>query len=271
MLIYLTTSIIGMILFSKEKVIDTVLENFEQTLTNPDASTTVRIIMLVVLVSFLISAIMSIPLYFFSFKYTVMNFILFCKKNLSNNKNTNNKELFLQIKKNDSESNNRNLTNDIFEGNKNEKLLGDQNNIKNNEEDKLNVNNIFETNNQDHKVEDKSTVNNNIESNNDNIDKVDNLALNNFEVINDEKEDKLEAKSVEAVDVHKIEKLTEKDVEAVNDINSNINLKIKVQLSDCEEKMWAIVCYVFIVVVTLLIEKLEIVRRDIFLFIYKIK
>lgn len=183
--VYLFSSIIAVILFSKEKIIDTVLENFEQTMNNPNTSFTIHVIMVVVLVCFLISATMSIPLIFFSFKYTVLNLILFLKKNLSN-KNATNKNVIDYSEIKEENSNDEDSKNNISKNDRKEKLIGD--------------------------------------SDNDNIDKLTvNYIEANFEN-NKEKESKRNAK-----------------------------------LSDCEEKIWTFFCYVSIVILTLIIEKLEIV------------
>jgi len=202
MFIYLFSSIIAMILFSKEKVIDTVLDNFEQTLKNKDTITIIYVTMIIVLICFLVSATMSLPLIFFSFKYTVLNFILFFKKNfLKKTKNISEYEKLVVGFDNDNHQKDKKA-----EESEKESIAKD----KINEEERENENS------------DKITLNENIQD----------------------------------------ENMTKKEI-----LSNSLKL---VKISNFEEKIWTLSSYVFILLVTLLIEKLEIVIKITIFLINKI-
>ena len=79
MIIYLFSSILAMIIFHDQETKDTVLDNFATVLNNPNTPVTIFITVIIVLFCFMISATMSLPIIFFGYKVTVLNFVVFFK------------------------------------------------------------------------------------------------------------------------------------------------------------------------------------------------
>lgn len=223
MFVYLSSSLFALIIFSDQQMTDTVLDNFQTTIMNPNTSTTLFVTMIIVLVCFLICSTMSIPLIFFSLKYTILNLVLYIKKNRKNTSRNSKGDKFEKLHESEPED---------FEA-------------------KTNYNKNPEKENENLEIEKYKTLDEEISTDKDKG----NMSANDLDKVQENKiqEDTLNANANADIIISKQEE------EKLNCSQSEKPEFIIVKLSNSEEIFYTLLCYVSIVVVTLLIEKLEIV------------